>query len=46
MNTKELGLSLADRACMALAVTLGLPLLTADRSWVEVDLPVEIRVIR
>ncbi len=46
LSTKELGLSLGDRACMALAVTLGFPVLTADRSWVEVDLPVEIRVIR
>lgn len=45
-RTAELGLSLGDCACMTLAATLGLPVLTADRSWLEVDLPVEVRVIR
>ena len=34
--TRSAGLSLADRACLALAKTLGLPALTADRSWLGV----------
>lgn len=44
--TRPLGLSLADRACLALAHRLGRPALTADRSWREVDLDVSIDVIR
>ena len=31
METKELGLSLGDRACLATALRLGLPAVTADR---------------
>jgi ribonuclease VapC len=31
--TRELGLSLGDRACLALAKRLGLGVLTADRAW-------------
>ncbi len=31
--TREAGLSLGDRACLALARRLGAPALTADRSW-------------
>jgi len=31
--TRGLGLGIADRACMATAVALGLPALTADREW-------------
>jgi PIN domain nuclease of toxin-antitoxin system len=31
--TRELGLSLGDRACLALARRLSLGVLTADRSW-------------
>ena len=31
--TRELGLSLGDRACLALARRLGLGVLTADRAW-------------
>jgi ribonuclease VapC len=46
MRTKRLGLSLADRACLALAIELGIPAVTADRAWSKLDLPVEIRVIR
>lgn len=36
-NTRSLGLSLADRACLATAVGLGLSALTADRSWAEIE---------
>ncbi len=31
--TRSVGLSLGDRACLALAAELGAPALTADRSW-------------
>lgn len=31
--TKEHGLSLADRSCLALAARLGLPVVTGDRAW-------------
>ena len=44
--TRRLGLSLADRACLALAMRLGLPALTTDRAWAELDLPVEVIVLR
>jgi ribonuclease VapC len=44
--TRSLGLSIADRACLALAERELLPALTADRAWIALDLPVEIRVIR
>jgi ribonuclease VapC len=45
-RTRRLGLSLADRACLALAIELGIPAVTADRAWSKLDLPVEIRIIR
>ena len=44
--TRRGGLSLGDRACLALARRLGLPAFTADRSWLDVDLGLEIRSIR
>lgn len=40
------GLSLADRACLALAKRLGLPAVTADTAWSRLDLPIELRPIR
>jgi len=45
-KTKRLGLSLGDRACLALGAVLHLPVLTADKDWLKLDLGVEIRVIR
>jgi PIN domain nuclease of toxin-antitoxin system len=44
--TRPLGLSLGDRACLTLALERGSGVLTADRAWAELDLGVEIRVIR
>lgn len=46
--TRAAGLSLGDRACLALARTLGAPALTADRAWAAVapDVGVDIRLIR
>ena len=42
--TKEAGLSLADRACLALAIRLSLPALTTDRVWK--DLAKDAKVLR
>ncbi len=44
--TRQVGLSLGDRACLALAEREGLPVLTADRAWAALDIGVEIRLIR
>lgn len=44
--TREAGLSLADRACLALATTLDSPALTADGAWVGLDLGPRIDLIR
>jgi ribonuclease VapC len=44
--TKHLGLSLGDRACLALAQYLNLPTLTTDKAWQELSLDVNIQVIR
>ncbi|MBA2360815.1 MAG: type II toxin-antitoxin system VapC family toxin [Actinobacteria bacterium] len=35
--TKDRGLSLGDRACLALGMRLGLPVMTADRAWSELE---------
>jgi len=35
-QTKEFGRGLGDRSCMALALSLGVPALTADREWSKV----------
>jgi PIN domain nuclease of toxin-antitoxin system len=45
-ETRHLGLSLGDRACLALAEHEGLPAITADKKWAAVDIGVDIRVIR
>ena len=44
--TRHAGLSLGDRACLALAQQLQLPVLTADRAWQAVSVGVDIRLIR
>ncbi len=44
--TNSLGLSLADRACLALGRLRRLPVLTADRAWRTLRLAVKIEVIR
>jgi PIN domain nuclease of toxin-antitoxin system len=44
--TRPLGLSLGDRACLALAQQLRRPALTAERSWARLDVGVEVRLIR
>ncbi len=44
--TKSIGLSLGDRACLALAQRLGLPAMTADRIWQQVQIGVVVQLIR
>ena len=44
--TRTHGLSIGDRACLALAVQESLPVLTTDRQWSKLDLGIEIRVLR
>jgi ribonuclease VapC len=44
--TRSRGLSLGDRACLALAMAEGARVLTADRAWAGLDLGIEITVLR
>ena len=43
--TLSRGLSLGDRACLALAQLLDRPAVTADRAWAGLDVGIEIRTI-
>jgi ribonuclease VapC len=45
-RTRHLGLSLADRACLALAMERGGTAVTADRTWASLRDGVRVRVIR
>ncbi|MCC6919935.1 MAG: type II toxin-antitoxin system VapC family toxin [Alphaproteobacteria bacterium] len=44
--TRSTGLSLGDRACLALAELRGAEAWTADRRWLDAQLPIRIRLIR
>jgi PIN domain nuclease of toxin-antitoxin system len=45
-QTRSLGLSLGDCACLALALEMKPPVYTADRSWKKLKLAIRIHVIR
>lgn len=45
-QTKSLGLSLGDRACLALGMRLEIPVLTADTAWNNLTLNISIRMVR
>lgn len=45
-RTKAFGLSLGDRACLALAERSALPVLTADRAWKDLNLSIEVQLLR
>jgi PIN domain nuclease of toxin-antitoxin system len=45
-STRHAGLSLGERACRALGLTLGRPVVTADRAWAELNVGAEIVLIR
>ncbi len=46
VKTRALGLSLGDRACLALGLALSAPVYTADKSWKSLKLGLRIHVIR
>jgi PIN domain nuclease of toxin-antitoxin system len=39
-------LSLADRACLALAEREGVPAVTADKKWAMLDIGIKVSLIR
>lgn len=45
-RTRALGLSLGDRACLALAMARDAPAVTTDRGWTAMDVGVEVIVAR
>ena len=45
-HTTRRGLSLGDRACLALGRDRGETVLTADRAWMHLDLGVDVEAIR
>jgi PIN domain nuclease of toxin-antitoxin system len=45
-DTRKLGFSLGDCACVALGIQMKAPIYTADRAWAKLDVGVEIRLIR
>ena len=45
-KTRSRGLSIGDRACIALALRERATAVTADRVWAELDLPCKVELIR
>jgi ribonuclease VapC len=45
-TTRKLGLSLGDRACLALAATEGATALTCERSWTKVEAPCKVEALQ
>lgn len=46
MATRKLGLSLGDRACLALAAAQGATALTCERSWTKFEAPSKVEALR
>jgi len=46
LQTRSQGLSLGDRACLALAAITQAGVLTADRVWQDLDIGVDVKLIR
>jgi ribonuclease VapC len=44
--TRALGLSLGDRACLALGLKTGRSVITAERAWAKLDVGVSVGLIR
>ncbi|WP_414561866.1 MULTISPECIES: PIN domain-containing protein [unclassified Anabaena] len=44
--TKSIGLSFGNRACLALGVVLNQPVIITDRLWTNLNMGIEIRVVR
>lgn len=45
-RTRHAGLSLGDRACLALGNKRGCPVVTADRVWANLDIGIRVVLIR
>ena len=45
-SSRDVGISMADAFCLALAKVRGCPVMTADRAWMRLKLGVEVRLIR
>jgi PIN domain nuclease of toxin-antitoxin system len=45
-QSRQYGLSLGDRACLSLGLRLGIQVLTADRVWTNLNLALDVCVIR
>jgi len=45
-QTRHLGLSLGDRACLALGIALDVPVYTAEKAWKKLKVGAKIHVIR
>ena len=45
-RTRRAGLSLGDRACLALGLRSGSPVVTADRAWASLNVGVEVILTR
>lgn len=45
-KTTSLGLSLGDRACLALAIQKKVSVLTADKAWKKVNLGIKVVLVR
>ena len=46
MLTRSRGLSLGDRACLALGIHSQLPVLTSDRVWISISIGAVVQLIR
>lgn len=46
LTTRALGLSLGDRACLALGLELCVPVVTTDQIWQKLELGLEIHISR
>jgi len=44
--TRNIGLSLGDRACLALGITLNAPVYTAEKAWKILKINVKVHLIR
>jgi PIN domain nuclease of toxin-antitoxin system len=45
-HTEPYGLSLGDRACLALGLATHSPVYTADRAWAQLAVGVDVRLVR
>lgn len=45
-QTRQVGLSLGDRACLSVGIRLETVVLTADQIWTTLDLPITVHSIR